>query len=501
MKVCIVGGGTAGWMSALMMSTDAPKHEYILIESSKHPIIGVGEGSTGHFVKEILKNYNIDPVEFMKETDGLPKYGIRFKNWLGDDTWFDSALGGSYTTNETIDFGLYSAVKNEYPISWCSQPTFLSSHNLTDWVYDEKQDSNKLLSITGNTGFTYHFNAHKVGQYLKSKCQNITVIDSEVVDMEIQQGKVKSISLSNNETIEADIFVDATGFKQLFSTALEEPKVSYNEYLPVDRSFLFELEDHEEDRTPCTTAWARDNGWIFEIPTRNRIGRGYIYCSKFADDNSIHKELETIYGQTIKHVKTIQFDSYRLRNSLFGNVLSVGLSSSFFEPLQATSIHNTVVQLRKFIDNVLSYSQESTLDKNKVMAYNTFVNKLYDDTADFIGIHYTAGRQDTEFWKYVEQLPRTEQVDRIYTLAKTRMTRKEDIIEYDGIPGYALWNISMAGLKIFDKDVVDKEFEYYGIDDSVIREYLAGLEDNNNNMIKNESLLTQEQLNEVLKIV
>jgi hypothetical protein len=462
MKICIVGGGTAGWLAALMLSNARPNHDYTVIESSKIGTVGVGEGTTGLFGK-VLDEAGINQEEFMAYTEALPKIGIRFKNWNGDDSSFDASLNGSYTADSRfhLDSSMYSTLMTGNDFNYCQEEATLSSNNKTNMYIDSK---NNLASCFDWTQ-AYHFNATKVGEFLKLKTPGVTCIDSEVNRVEHEKDMVKALHLSNGKKVEADLFIDCSGFKRLIPQALNKKYKSYGDILPVNRAFLFGFDHDVRKKTPCTTAWARDAGWIFEIPTRNRTGRGYIYSSKFASDSDVKQELEKIYGEKVNHNKTLEFDSCRLEESAFGNCLVLGLSSCFFEPLQATSIHNTIVQIHTYILDVLSHDQNKIIDPVRIQCYNEKIGRLYDDTASFIALHYECGRTDTPFWKFVtKEKTKDSRASSIVKLAKARLTRESDFPQYFGAAGYPLWNLIIGGMRMVDADVIKDEFQTWNIE-------------------------------------
>ena len=460
MKICIVGGGTAGWLAAYILSSERPNNAYTVIESSAIGIIGVGEGTTGFF-GGVLERYKLPMVDFMKRTNALPKLGIRFRNWTGDDTQFDASLRGSFSSNEgfPIDSAMYAAIYNGDSIDVAQSQSLLTSKNVTNLCVNERGGFNSYYPNSQ----AYHFDANEVGKYFKRNCgSKVDTIDATVTGVDHADGKIKSVWLDNGAVVDADIFIDCSGFARLLSNALGIQTKSYQDILPVDRALLFRLKDDPMEKTPCTTAWARDAGWIFEIPTRKKIGRGYVYCSQFTDDETAVKELEAAYSTEVIHDRTIKFTSCRLENSASGNLLSLGLASCFFEPLQATSIHNTIVQIYEYINGVLTDDLEQSTNYEVIKSYNDRINRLYDDTASFLALHYEGGREDSDFWKYVKfDKKKDEKASRILNLAKTRLTRNGDFDVYFGSAGYPLWNLILGGMGHFDRGVIKQQMDMW----------------------------------------
>jgi hypothetical protein len=466
MNVVIVGGGTAGWLTALMMSAYKPNNTYTVIESTEIGIVGVGEGSTG-LIRLIITNplLNLSEYEFIKQTNATPKLGIRFTNWCGDGKHFDAALEGSYTckTPEGLDSSIFSCVLNDLPIEYAAKSSHLTLNNKTNFFGEGDGLS------THEDLHAYHFNAHKVGKYFMSeslKRGNVTHIDSKINDVLVTDGKITSVKLDNGSEISGDLFVDCSGFARLLSSKLDQKIKSFKEYLPLDTAFMFTMADDDAEKLPVTNATAVNNGWVFEIPTQDRIGRGYIYSSQFASEDDIIKELETLYSKKIEKVKSIKFHSSRLEESFYSNCVSFGLSSCFFEPLQATNIHTTIIQISDFINNVLSSDIETTINPSSQKLYNDRINYMLDDIADFISLHYEGGREDTEFWKFVKyDKPKTEFVKHILEVSKCRLTRYNDFKNYYGSPSQALYNITLAGIDKFDKETIIKQYQDWDIKD------------------------------------
>jgi len=463
MKICIIGGGTAGWLTSLILTKECPQHEYTVVESSKIGPIGVGEGSTG-FLGSVLWKYNIDVYQFMKETDALPKLGIRFKNWNGDGNQFEASLAGSITATDDFPFdnAMCAALLNDRPISDCQKQSILSTQDISNICVNDQGTFDTYLEEPP----AFHFDAHKVGKYLRYVGHGPVAheYDAEVVHVSHKDGKIEFVKLSNGVTVRADLFIDCSGFSQVLPKAVSATETSYKSLLPVDRAFIFKPEKEVEDKHPVTTAWARDNGWIFEIPTRNRVGRGYVYSSQFADDAAIKKELEEAYECDIEHVRTIEFESKRLDKVADKNWVAFGLSSHFFEPLQATSIHNTIVQVYEYVTHVLKSGEKSVFDEHVIAEYNDKVKRLFEDTADFLALHYECGREDTDFWKFVtNDKEKSRRVKRILGLAKARLTRNGDFQHYFGCPGYPLWNLILGGMGHLDAQVMKDQLKAYNL--------------------------------------
>ena len=255
MKVVIVGGGTVGWMTSLYLSSIKNGNEYINISSEEIPIIGVGEGTTGRFVDEFSKiHYGLNITELMIKINALPKLGIKFRNWT-DKGDFYSPIDGTYTQDFYIDYSSY--------IRPTSQFTTLMNNHKTNYVLKGDQ-----LEYNIN-GHAFHIDAYKTSEYFRElSVQNgVKHIEGTVRDFDFH-----SVTLKDGREIAGDLFIDCSGFSRVLSQDCGWE--DYSKYLPVNRGITFRTSD--EKKNEYTVAEAMDNGWTWEIPTREKVGRGEI---------------------------------------------------------------------------------------------------------------------------------------------------------------------------------------------------------------------------------
>lgn len=393
MKIVIVGGGTAGWISAYFINKSFPGvHEIAVIESSSIGIIGAGEGSTG-IMADLLNgyffDYKVNIEDFLNYTDGTKKYGIRHINWSKTNESYFAPLDVSPTGFELDDYFLkYVLYKNI--------KTHLSSKIGIE--YENKNFSNT---------YAMHFDGHKVGNFFKEIClkdHNNLVIDSVVEKTFLKNnGNVDYILLQNNQKIFGDLFIDCTGFSRKISSSVGTKWVSHSKNLPLNTAIPFVVKNNKDcTYDPVTKATALSSGWMWEIPLKTRTGMGYVFDENFISVDDAKIEVEKKLKQEIEPIKVIKFDSGYVDKFWNKNVISFGLSSSFVEPLEATSIHNTIVQISIFVKEFLTNNQETLFYKKNQDKYNKKIKKLNDLTIDFISIHYQGGKDDTEFWRYIK---------------------------------------------------------------------------------------------------
>jgi tryptophan halogenase len=492
MKIVIVGGGTAGWLAAMYACrfNESHKNEIVVIESSKIPTIGAGEGSTGKFT-DVINNYftkfGINEIDFLNNTEAILKLGIRFKDWNGDATHFYNPINPSNTYELSPDIDL---LINHYKGNYhdASIGAFLLENDYSTYHKNKK-------NVTAQHG--YHFDAHKVGEYFKKIAikNGVHYIDTEVTSLNrnLLTGDLDSVETTIGK-IEADFWIDCSGFARVLIEPMGGGWKSYSEYLPVNGAIPY-IHQYEVGEIPKleTLSWAMPNGWMWQIPTQTRYGCGYVYCDKFTTYDKAVDELIKTTGRKIEPLRDLKFEVGRLDNGWVNNVVGIGLSSAFLEPLEATSIHATIIQLDLLFETGLNFiNKDSILYQSNINSYNRFVSNLFDDVKDLIQLHYTSQREDTEFWKYCKyEMKRTNKVNEILDIAKHRSPSMLDFNPYHGYMGWGVWSWTVIGLGHLTKDVSKKTIESYGSHTKSIDERFKMI-GRDNVSILNESLKREE---------
>lgn len=460
MNIVILGGGTAGWLAALFICKIRPEHTVTVIESTDIGIVGAGEGSTGLLTNVITNqiwNFGCDHDAFLKETGATLKYGIMHKNWTGDNKSYFGPIDGSISFNSVPDaafcFQLANHKENLHEIS---EMGLLFSKN--------SSHVDKVTKKFRSHSHALHFDAHKVGQYFKkiSLAAGVKHIDNKVVEVKLTElGYVKSLVLQNNVELEADFFIDASGFERVIVKKLGTKWISYKDNLPVNSAMPF-LIDYENNETPepYTTAWAQSAGWMWQIPTQIRKGCGYVFCDDFITAEQAQEEIEKNLQKKIKPIRVLKFETGRLENTWIKNCLSIGLCAAFAEPLEATSIHSTIVQISKFVFEYLKTDLDFSINEFSIKQYNKQINKMYDDFKDFLNLHYMGGRHDSEFWKYVSSGKIiTDKNKDLIEMCKYRIPTINDFDTYYGSAGWPLYSHVLAGTNNLDGILADKELD------------------------------------------
>lgn len=429
MKICVVGGGTAGWISALLLKKETD-HDISVIDSSYIGPLGVGESTTGLFPEVIRKYFSEE--EFYKECGITPKLGTEFVGWAEND--FYSPLEGTFSSREQFDYSLYYGSKNNN-LSIFSQHSLLSSFGKVNF---HKNTTTKKFISDGNNA--YHLDTYKTITYLKKKCieSGINFIDCEVI--ESRQNKIGNIDLIHTKKgkFKYDFIIDCTGFRRVVVSKYNPNFVSYEKWMSVNTGLPFNLDWKSITyKKPVTTSLALSCGWMWAIPTRNSLGCGIVYDKNFSSQEKIIEEVSNILGQKIEIKKEIKFKSGRLEKSLYNNLATIGTSYSFLEPLQATSIHTTILQILKLI----SFFKGETTEEE----YNDFCGRTVDNYADFVSLHYQFNYIQNDFWS--SRIPR-EYTKNIISISKLKVLEKSDygIGEHENnLTGHVLWGNILAG--------------------------------------------------------
>ncbi len=420
-SIVIAGGGTAGWLAALLLAGAARDRgaelDLTVIESSAIGSVGVGEGTTAVF-RMMLKKLGLDEAEFLRETGATIKYGIRHRDWRRLRHHYDGPI------DDPSQLGM--AGLDLYAVS-AGKPA--SDAHLFQHLMNRRKSPYALKGErhvpAGPFHHAFHFDQARAAVYLRSKADGVTVIDDRIVSVETAaEGDISALMLESGQRIAADFFVDCTGFARALIGELGAKWVGYGDTLPVNRAMPFWIDLAEgEEIDPLTLAWAQKNGWMWKIPTQERYGCGYVYSDAHISPDEAKAEIETALGHRIEPRNDIRINAGRLDKGWIGNCAALGLSSSFLEPLEATSIHGTIVQL-------LMLSQWLP-DPDGPAKYNSAVAAQVDDFRDFIRTHYISERRDSAFWCDVAATHPQPVLDRVAAW-RHRLPQRSDFPPFPG---------------------------------------------------------------------
>lgn len=413
-KLVIVGGGSAGWITASYLNgalNFGGKDKCVdisVIESPEMPRITVGEATIPNIIKT-LGVIGIDETEFMKATDATFKQSIRFVNWEHNDR---SSYHHPFSIirGEPIDgwgeLWLNSRRDIPYGETVSDQPR-ICDMNLAPQMLGEWRNFGPPLK------YAYHMDAQKFADYLTafSTARGVTHIKGHMVDVHTKEnGFIESVELKDGRHIEGDLFIDCTGFRSLLlGKVMDVPYRDFSQYLLCNRACVaqFPYEDlYPGFVRPYTTATALSNGWVWDIPMQSRRSVGYVFSSAFLDDDRAQEELATYQGIDPEGI-TPRFIDFRVGQRTKAwekNCIAVGLSGGFIEPLESTGLY-LCDEAATILAEYFPYRDEDIPALS--YRFNRLISNRYFEILDFINLHYClTKRNDTDFWKEVQKLER-----------------------------------------------------------------------------------------------
>ena len=405
-SIAIIGGGTAGWMSAAAITKSfGRKIDVVLIESEEIGTIGVGEATVPH-LSAFNRLLEINEAEFVRETQGSFKLGIQFNDWgkIGD-----SYIHGFGTIGR--DLGLMPfhqywlkarAEGRAKDLSHYSLNTLAAPQNRFMTVPSDAPPNSPLAEIA----YAYHFDAGRYAQFLRrrAEAQGARRIEGKVVavDQAGENGFVECVTLESGERIAADLFLDCSGFRALLiGGTLGVDFDDWTHWLPCDRALVAPCEK-VGPITPYTRSTAHRAGWQFRIPLQHRTGNGHVFSSQFSnDDEAAEILLSTLDGPALGDPKLLKFTTGKRRKLWDRNVVAIGLAGGFLEPLESTAIY----LIQAGINRLMNLFPTARCDPALQKVYNEQSDFEYERIRDFIILHYHATeRDDTEFWNYVRTM-------------------------------------------------------------------------------------------------
>jgi len=404
LKIVIVGGGTAGWMTAAAFAAVLrPEQRHIrLIESSEIGIVGVGEATLPH-IRFFNRRIGIDEPELMAKTQATFKLGIEFVNWARQGDSYIHPFGAYGSKIAGVPFHHYwlrtRAEGMDSGIEDYSLPIVASRLNRF------AMPSEDPTSVMSTFGYAFQFDASLYAQYLRgfAEKRGVQRTDAKIVDVKLRAGDgwVESVKLDSGEMVSGDLFIDCSGFRGLLiEQALKTGYDEWTRWLPCDRAMAVPCEN-SGPLTPYTRATAREAGWQWRIPLQHRMGNGYVYSSAFlSDDEAATKLLSRLDGKPLADPRPLRFTAGRRRKTWNRNVVAIGLSGGFLEPLESTSIYLIQIAITTLLDYLTDESGPE-FDPRIVEAYNRWIEMEYDRVRDFLILHYhSTERDDAPLWNY-----------------------------------------------------------------------------------------------------
>ena len=413
-RITIAGSGTAGLVSALLFRKAFPDSEITVVSSSKIGIIGVGEGSTEHW-RTFMDLCEIPLEEMIVATKATHKYGIRFENWTSHTPDYFHSVSG---IDEIFAHQYYATY-----LGHIEKGKLLTSQTSSIGLVRDQISRRSLHKSTNQ----FHFDTYKLNEYLTSLCfkRNIRFVEGEITNVITDDSGIEKIVMDSGFVVEGDFWIDATGFnKALISKVSDTKWNSFSDYLLCDRAVVFQTPSDPSGKIKSyTRARAASSGWVFEIPTQERRGNGYVFSSKHITDDDAKKELSEMTGYDASNARVISFDAGYLEEPWVMNCCAVGLSSSFVEPLEATSIGSTIQQIRMLIPHLAAFTEETTKSQR---VYNKNFSKVMDNMLTMIRLHYYSDREDTSFWQDMKNTPVNEELQDMIDVWGERGPTRDD---------------------------------------------------------------------------
>ncbi len=409
----IVGGGSAGWMTASyinsVVNSQTQAVDITLVEAPNIGRIGVGE-ATVPSIRETLSRIGIGEKEFLKASDGTFKSAIGFQNWLKNEgeTYFHPF--DQRTPKGRADTAAQDWLKSARNTPWADTVSVLNHLN-------QSGHAPKALGWPDYGSvfpYAYHMDAEKFAGTLAAfaSAKGVRHIEALVTDVEVGEDQnITSVKLDSGKALTGDFFIDCSGFRALLiGEALGGEYVDFGQYLLCDSAVAIRVpyEVHQAGPTkPFTMSTALSAGWAWDIPLQGRRGTGYVYSSTFIDQAAAEKELRAFEGAHAAELpaKHLKFRVGRRDKPWLGNCIAIGLSSGFIEPLESSALYTVEASIAALLEHV-NFADLANADRTYTMrnAYNAHIARLYDEILEFVNLHYCLTRRtDTDFWREVQK--------------------------------------------------------------------------------------------------
>ena len=400
-RIVIVGGGSAGWMTAAPLAQRLPPDcEITLIESPEIGTIGVGE-ATLPTIRFFNKALGLDGADFVRKTQATFKLGIEFKDWghIGNRIFHGFGDYGPSIENRSPHMHWLRLARADArlpPLEDFSVASVMA-RNMRFTPPEGEQASAKNAFSYG-----FHFDAGLYAAYLRDYARQRAVkrIESMIVEVELhpESGFIEALRLRDGRRIEGDLFIDCSGFRGLLiEGALKAGYDDWSSQLPCNSALAVPCEKVEK-LTPFTRSTAKTAGWQWRIPLQHRTGNGHVYCNAFiSDDEAARILLDGLDGTALDQPRQLRFTTGRRRRSWVKNCVAIGLSAGFLEPLESTSLSLIETAIGTLFENFPDRDFRPELANE----FNRLMSIRYESVRDFIILHYKlTNRTDSEFWKY-----------------------------------------------------------------------------------------------------
>ena len=405
-QVLIVGGGSAGWMAAAALAeTLGRRCRVTLVESEEIGTVGVGEATIPP-IRHFNQRLGIDEATFVRETGGSYKLGIEFVDWWKPGHSYFHPFGQHGAEFDVVPFyhywmrehlaGRVAGPIDEFSMGWAMARAGKFAHPSTD---------RRMIQSTYD--YAYHFDAVLYARFLRryAEARGVKRVEGKVVDVALhpENGHIRSVTLADGRALEADLFVDCSGFRGLLiEDALHTGYENWQHWLPCDRAVAAPSVRRPEI-APYTRSTAREAGWQWRIPLQHRTGNGYVHCSQFiGEQDAIDTLIGSLGDELAGEPRMLRFVTGHRRQFWNGNCVAIGLSAGFMEPLESTSLH----LIQYGIMRLLALFPDKGMSPLLAREYNAQTLTEYERIRDFLILHYKATeRRDGELWRYCAAMP------------------------------------------------------------------------------------------------
>ncbi len=403
-RIVIVGGGTAGWMAAAALSRflGGLDTRIVLIESESIGTVGVGEGTIPPIL-EFNHSLGIAEPEFLRETKASFKLGIEFLDWTEPGHRYFHQFGHiGRPLNGTSFYQLWLRHRGNRSVGPLSAYSMSAVAALRNRFAHPVLDARSPLS---GMAYAYHFDASLYGAFLRrfAEARGVERVEGKIVavDRDPESGLVTAVRLEDDRAIKGELFVDCSGFRSLLlGETMGVPFEDWSHWLPCDRAIAVPSE-RTEPLLPYTRSTAKPAGWQWRIPLQHRTGNGHVYSSAAMDDEQAERILvEGLDGKPIAGFNRLKFKAGRRAKAWEGNVVAIGLSAGFLEPLESTSIH----LIQHGIQKLVSLFPDRGFSDVERSEYNRHMVNSYEPVRDFIILHFKATRRPGPFWEQLREM-------------------------------------------------------------------------------------------------
>lgn len=419
-QIIIVGGGTAGWMTAAALARviEPARTRIRLIESEQIGTVGVGEATVPH-LRVFNDMLGIDEHEFMARTQATYKLGINFVGWGGTDSSYIHPFGVHGFEAGDVPFyhhWLYARSRG-MPIEFDDFSFGVVAAKSGRFAYPQEDPA----SVHSSYSYAYHIDAGLYAAFLReySEARGVERTEGRIVgvDTNPDTGFIDALNLDDGSSIAGDLYIDCSGFRSLLmGDALQIGFEDWSHWLPCDSAVAVPSESDPAQPKPYTLSIAESAGWRWQIPLQHRTGNGYVYSSAhLADDQAEECLLRGLPGQALAQPRILRFKAGRREKSWHKNCVAIGLSSGFLEPLESTSIYLIQVGIYKLMELL----PDLDFDPLNEREFNRLVDDEYRKIRDFLILHYVVNsRDDSNFWRYCADMPLPDSLEEKLTLFK-----------------------------------------------------------------------------------